>query len=520
MSGSHTSDLLILAELSGWHEASAMVRTVRIATEAYQDRDDPTPWWPLLLPTGGYTLAASSPEEHDGSTRVEVGELVLDERPPATDRWATPRLTELLDGMRLVGWRVPLWAIRRGRPLSERKPLAELTIGEVQQDEWTRVLRARDRALDWASLRAAGPTLYAGTGGLEGPEALRDKGKELLLGRHRHFEPTYLGIDTNGCHLYSATGGRPMGGYTEIRSRGRRWVPVSGTPASGQWTQDASRGLAWVGSGDVGTVTAAAAGVVDGAGDVIEDAGRVAAYLATVSGAITSAQVDAASAAATGAGRPVALWLAAGDATPLRQMLDYVTRSVRAEWYVGPTSILTFANRGRPAEDEPSTGTLRAGIDFTEAVLMDKVTSIPPRRVRVRWGRNARVMAGNDVLLDVPAAEKAALAAEYFETVTPDDPALAAACPVEQEAEADTLLSTYAAAQAEGMARLGEGWAPPSQFELPLLRLPTERVGQIVTVIDDAHPVFVSPGRRARVTVVQVDLAGEENRLVVIPENV
>ncbi|MGR0183396.1 hypothetical protein [Azospirillum aestuarii] len=515
------SDLLILAELPGWHDDSAAVRTVRLATEAYQDWDDPTPWWPLLLPAGGYTLAASSPEEAEGATRVEIGELLLDERPPATDPHGVPQLTELLDGMRLVGHRVPLWAIRRDRPLTERVPLAELTIGEVQKTEWTRVLRPRDRALDWASLRAAGPSKYAGTGGLEGPEAFRDKGKELLRGRHRHFEPTYLGVDpANGCHLFSASGGRPMGGYTEIRSRGRRWTPVSGTPASGQWTQDASRGLAWVGPGDVGTVTAAAAGVVDGAGAVIEDAGRVAAYVATISGAVTVAQVDAVSAAATGAGRPVALWLPAGDTTPLRQLLDDVTRSVRAEWYVGPTGTLTFAARGRPAEGEPSTGTLRAGIDFTEAVPMDKVTGIPPRRVRVRWGRNARVMTGSDVLLDVPADEKAALAVEYFEVVTPEDPTLAAACPVEQEEEADTLLSTHAAAQAEGVARLAEGWSPPSQFELPLLRLPTERIGQIVTVIDDAHPMFVSPGRRSRVTVVQVDLAGEENRLVVIPEGV
>ncbi|QCN98919.1 hypothetical protein D3093_26915 (plasmid) [Azospirillum argentinense] len=275
-----------------------------------------------------------------------------------------------------------------------------------------------------------------------------------------------------------------------------------------------------MGPGDLGTVTAAAAGVVDDTGTVIEDAGRVAAYVATISGAMTAAQVDAASSAATGAGRPVALWLPAGDTSALREVLDDVTRSVRAEWYVGPTGILTFATRGRPGPGEPSTATLRAGIDFTEAVPMDKVTGIPPRRVRVRWGRNARVMSGSDVLLDVPAEEKAALATEYFEAVTPENPALAAACPVEQEEEENTLLATYAAAQAEGMARLEEGWSPPSQFELPLLRLPTERIGQIVTVIDDTSPLLVSPGRRARVTVVEVDLAGESNRLVVIPEGV
>ncbi|KAA0678070.1 hypothetical protein [Roseomonas genomospecies 6] len=511
------NDLIILARQHGWHLPTAAPRVVRLATAAYQDPADPTPWWPLLRPAGGWTLAATAPGESDGATKVEVGELTLSETPPSSDRHGTPRLTALLDGMRIVGWPLELFAIRAGQPFSAAVPLAVLTVGEVERRSYSRVLRPRDRAADF-DMRAAGPASYAGTGGLEGPAALKGKGKELLIGRHRHFEPTYLGIDaTNGCHLFSVSQGLPMGGYREVRSRGRRWTEVTGTPASGQWSQDATRGLAWVGPGDVGTITCAADGVVDGSGALIETAAAVGAWLARHSGALGAAEIDAVAAAGVGAGLPVQMWLAAGDTTPLRSALDDLTRAVRANWYFGPLGLLTFALRGRPAAGSAASATLRAGIDFVQAVTEPRVTGVPARRVRLRHSHNAKVLTASEILAEVPPEERAALMAEWLDEVTPDDPAITAACPIPREVTDDTLLATASAAAVEAVGRRDDAFSPPGRYRLPMRRLPTERIGQVVRVIDPSHPVFVG-GPVARVVEVQVDLAGVDNALVVIPE--
>lgn len=509
---------IILAELDGWHGASGAVRTVRLCTAAWRDWTDPTPWWPLLLPAGGWTLAATAPGEVDGSTRVEVGELQLDERPPANDPFGTPRLTELLDGMRLVGWPVRLYAVQPGRPLSERVPLGRLTVGEVERRRYARVLRPRDRAAD-LDVRAAGPGAYAGTGGAEGEAALKDKGKELLIGRVRHFEPTYLGMD-GGAHLYSATGGRPMGGYVEVRSRGRRIAAeVTTTPAAGQWRQDAATGRLWVGPGDVGTVTCAARGVTVG-GVVAETAGAVATFLATTaSGALSAAEVDAVAAASLDAGgRKLARWFPAGDGATLRAVLDEIGRSVRADWFMTPGGILTFARRGRPPAGAVPTATLRAGVDFVQAVTRDRVDGIPPRRARLRYAQNGRTLGGNDLVEDVPAAEKSAITTEWLETVSPEDPATVAACPIDREETIETLLSDAAEAAAEALARRDEGVDAPDLYDLPMRRLPTERVGQLVRILDPGHPVFAGAGRVARIVEVAVDLAGIDHRVTALPE--
>ncbi len=507
---------IILGELHGWHKATASERVVRIATEAFQDQADPTPWWPVLRSTGGWTLAATAPGETDGATKADVGELVLDERPPKADRFGISKLTELLDGLNVVGWPLHLYALDRDEcDITRRVPLAVLTIGELERRTYSRVLRPRDRTADFDTIRAAGPGVYAGTGGAEGPPALASVGKELLIGRHRHLEPTYLGMDpANGCHLYSVSQGLPMGGYTEVRSRGRVWPEVAGVPASGRWMQDAARGLLWVGPGDVGTITCAAGGVVDQAGTVIETAGAAAAWLARHSGALTAAEIDAAALVA-GVNRPVCLWLRAGDATSLRSAMDDLTRSVRVHWYLNPMGALTFARGGRPT-DEPPSATLRAGVDFVTTVTEDRVSGIPPRTVRVRYARNDKVLSANDMVTEVSPEDRAALMAEWLEEVSPDDPALVAACPIPREEPVDTRLSTSAAAAAEAVERRNDGWDPPARHKLPLKRLPTEHIGQIVTVIDAEHPDVGAAGRLGRIAEVKVDLSGEDNAVWVI----
>lgn len=508
--------VIILGELHGWHNDTATKRVVRIATEAFQDQSDPTPWWPVLRSTGGWTLAATAPGETDAATKAEIGELVLDERPPKANRFAAPKLTGLLAGLSVVGWPLALFAIARGdRNIANRVPLAVLTIGEEERRSYSRVLRPRDRTADFATIRAAGLGVYAGTGGIEGPAALASVGKELLIGRHRHLEPTYLGTDpANGCHLYSVSQGLPMGGYSEVRSRGRIWPEVATVPASGQWKQDAGRGLLWVGPGDVGTITCAAAGVVDATGSVIETAGAAAAWLAQHSGALTAAEIDT-SALGVGAGRPVSLWLPAGEATSLRSVMDDLTRSVRINWYLNPMGLLTFAHGGRPTGAAPFT-TLRAGLDFVTTVTEDRVTGIPPRTVRIRYARNDKVMTANDMVTEVSPEDRAALMKEWLEEVSPTNPALAAACPIPREDAVDTCLSTRAAAAAEAAERRSEGWAPPTRYKLPMMRLPTERIGQLVTVIDANHPDVGAAGRPGRIVEVKVDLSGEDNAVWVV----
>lgn len=505
---------MILARLTCWHSATAATRVVRFAPppKGYRDHADPSPWWALLLPSGGWTLSAGA---DGGSTRVDVTQLVLDARPlPNSGR---VRLLDLLDGCKLPGWWVDLFEVEEGRPFADARQLARLTIDGVDRDRyrWTLRVRAQEADLD---ARAAGPGAYAGTGGLEGPASLEGKGRELLIGRHRHVAPTYLGRDpATGCHLYSVSGGRPMGGFTVVRSRGRRIVSevlAPAVPGAGQWRQDKTRGLLWVGGEDLGDVTVTAAGVTAADGHVLELPGEVASYLATTaSGVLPADRVDAAAAAALdAAGHPVQRWIAAGDDTGVRAVLDEIGTAARAAWYVGPTGALTFGAGGPPIGDP--TATLRAGKDFVGAIPVSTSEDIPPRRVKVRYAQNAAALGDGDLVEDIPDAERDDITTEYLEVVD-EDPDGGAACPIDKTLPVDTIHATRAGALALAVALRADAQTPPALYELPMSRIPRQGVGQLVTVREAGHPVFGGGGALARVQTVRVNLTDQQHSITV-----
>ncbi|GAA4247816.1 hypothetical protein [Azospirillum formosense] len=505
---------MILARLTCWHSATAARRVVLFSQppKGYRDRSDPAPWWALLLPSGGWTLSAGT---EGGGTRVDVTQLVLDARPLPNS--GAVRLAALLAGCKLPGWWVELFEVEEGRPFSEARALARLTVDGVDRERyrWTLRVRAQEADLD---ARAAGPGAYAGTGGLEGPASLEGKGRELLIGRHRHVAPTYLGRDpVNGCHLYSATGGRAMGGYTAVRSRGRRLVTevtAPAVPTAGQWRQDKTRGLLWVGGEDLGDVTAAAAGVTAADGHVIELPGEVAAYLATTaSGVLPAERVDGVAAAALdAAGHPLVIWLDAGDDTGVRVVLDEIGTATRSDWYIGPTGLLTFGPGGPPSG--VSTTTLRAGKDFVGAAPVTTSEDIPPRRVKVRYAHNAAALSDSDMVEDIPDAERDDISTEWLEVVD-EDPDGGAACPVDKTDTVETVHATRPGALALAVALRADAQNPPALYELPMSRIPRQGVGQLVTVREAGHPVFGGAGALARVQAVKVNLTDQTHSITV-----
>jgi hypothetical protein len=106
------------------------------------------------------------------------------------------------------------------------------------------------------------PTLYAGTGGLEGPANLTGQPKPVLLGRAFNVEPVYLGnVDIgDGTLATYQVHWRGVQQVDAVRMRGVAQTLVSSAPTTGQARAWVAQGLVQLGSAPDGTVRVDAQG--------------------------------------------------------------------------------------------------------------------------------------------------------------------------------------------------------------------------------------------------------------------
>lgn len=254
------------------------------------------------------------------------------------------------------------------------------------------------------------PSLYQGTGGLEGGTDLKGKPKPVALGRAYNVAPVFLGnIDLGvGALPTYQTSWRAVQAHDAVRIRGVAQTIVGGTPTVGQARDWPSAGCFQIGASPDGTVTCDVRG---DAGETYVDSipGVLRRMLSSLGPGFTAAEFDTDAWTLAEADLPGTIGFYQG-ASP-------ITAVAAAEIVLaGCGAILTGDRAGRLRLSDPlATDTvpqfdiLPAWVRDCRPVALPASFQPPPRAVEVAWGRNwspLSNMAGS-----VPAADRQRLEA-------------------------------------------------------------------------------------------------------------
>lgn len=489
---------------------------------------DPPPIYPLI---SGEMRIASSIGVGGGRGGVDIGTLGLvnplgqaavaligwDVASGAVVRLAAAMrpLNSLLAGYHIGGGEIQLMA---GAPDDDIAAMTVIFSGKMEMPGVDRAgvtLAPRDAALDLdVPVRAA---VYAGDGDMDGGADLKDKTKEVLLGRPLAIEPTYLGLVESGLPTWSLGGGDRIDAVVKVRSG---WVDMEevavGAPGAGQWRKDLSRGIFWVGGAPQYQITAEARGAVIG-GVYRELAGDLLAMTAVeLSGALPAAAVVAADVAAVNAAAPwpLGVWLPAGAQKTARALMDEIAASVGAWWRIDHLGRLRMGMITPPQAALGMT-ILRYRVDHLGVAAVTATgRDMPAKEVVLDYAENFAVGADADLDRALSPAAKS-VATNRFRSARATSPAVAAAYGVGAEILSRTSLiredADAAAAAAAFLARESLAW---STWSLSLRGLrPDIDVGDLVIVYDDA-PGF-DAGRAVWVIGVTRRLGGRRTDLIV-----
>jgi hypothetical protein len=159
-----------------------------------------------------------------------------------------------LDDLPDYGWggrRVRVWLGGKDFALSE----FGLVFDGVAEDclhgdnEITVTLRDRKSQLD----REIQPSVFAGSGGVEGGADVANRRKPIPFGICRNVPLLYLGVN-DGKHTFWV--GSNIIGVTAVRDLGIALTFTAGTPGSAQWTVDLDTGILTLGGSFIGPICA------------------------------------------------------------------------------------------------------------------------------------------------------------------------------------------------------------------------------------------------------------------------
>ncbi|MGF7175843.1 hypothetical protein [Azospirillum doebereinerae] len=491
-----------LIDLLCYHKPSGHVHRWHLATfPGYQSGPADTPasvtWLPLVTAGADASVLIGSLGAADGQAELRIGDLVLRNertRLPAarwanvldvtTGTWLRVELDERPLNILLTDYvlqsitereieadaplatAVTIWSARAGLPKPKRTEIA-VPIHDFRLDFDTPVQVAR----------------YAGTGGLEGPEELKDVLKEVPLGHCPMARPTYLGI-VGGYHRWSVGGGQPVQDVPRGWSSGVAVLKQAGaTPSTNAYyTVDLATGILTT------TVKYADFRVeVLGrrfAGVYQHRIGALIGALATSAGLVTA--VD--SAGMDEAPRTVGMFLAAGDGASHASVYAKLVGSVpRGGWYLGTAGQLVVTRVPHPDAATPLRRYSTAAGTTTGLVHIEGQHSPPAKQVVLRYAHNPS--PGNTVADDAlpNLADVTRWKQEWREAASATDAGIVAAYGnAAKVATVETALTLEADAQAELPGWVAELASPPSLYELPALDgAPGLWIGDTVTVEDD-----------------------------------
>lgn len=498
---------IILAEVTAHDPATATDRVERVGSVAYNHPTAPGHYWDAFA-AGAVPSFIRREIFKDGATfgagTNDFGELRLNN----------------LDGR--YDWLADAWT--DGRPVrvligddaDAYDTFAEVFVGvvaAVEVDIAEVVIRIHDtfsEALD----QPLSDDVFAGTGGVEGADTLKDQAVAVLAGRAFNV-PLDLTDAALGVCVVCDTG--PVV-FEQVRVRGDDITPgvaqaslaalLSTAPASGvyDWYPGSASERAAVrfGSALDGQVTA---DVMTGATAADRTAAQVAALLGARAGIVFNADdlaaLDVANSAEVGG------WWRGTDR--IRQALDAVAATVGAGYWqdrTGEWRIQRIEAPGTPVAvfaslslDRP--GALNEGdIRTIKPLFTGRAEGgLQPWEVTLRFARNYSVQ-GKDSLADSAgtAEEKDRYATEWLEASTGEDAAVRAAHPLSVPMQADTLFAHRADAEAETHRRQ-DLYADRRRFLAGVTMTPvlTNLVDLGVTVTVEHPRLGLSAGRNVRV---------------------
>ncbi len=237
---------------------------------------------------------------------------------------------------------------------------------------------------------------FAGTGGLEGGDDLKDKPKPQSYGVVRNGEPVFLGF-IGECMAWMINDGAVAAYDASVHRLYDRGVPLtydaSNPPPAGKWTLDAANGALLFSGSVVGPVTADWKGDATGSGYVATVAGIVRRLVTVRGGLADPADLDADSFAALDTAQPGACGLYIREGGNLREIVDQLVSGL------GCFTDFTRAGLFRVAQFAAPSGS--AVLELTENELLEaparEAAAMPAWRQTLGYQRCWRVQSDGEL---------------------------------------------------------------------------------------------------------------------------
>lgn len=439
---------MIAIELTAALDAAGTAQTFYVADHRFITRPTGTPastaFDPIVLDPGRIGRHAYSDGRTGGATRLETGEIVLVNVDGALDGW----LNYSFDGRPVV--------IRDGNSLDYPAGYTALMTGTAEGIEaGTSTLIIRLRDAQWRLDLPLAQTCYAGSNvlpaGLEGQaQDIKGQRKPRVYGKVFNVSPPFVNtsrliFETGICNSVDAVYDRGV-----ALAAGAAYVSQAdmetNAPAAGQYRAWPAGGYARLGSTPTGQVTAdLTQGAAAGNRTVAQIIRQIALDIGLAAGEISAADVAALDAANSAV---VGIWIQ--DETTALQAMDTVAASIGAWFGFDRSGVLRMGQLTAPA------GVPAATLNDYDVLQLERRPArdigLPTWRITVGHSRNYTPQP-SDLAGSVTADRRVWLAAELrYEQAS--DAAIKTQWRLADEAQADGLLTTAAAASAEAARRL------------------------------------------------------------------
>lgn len=336
------------------------------------------------------------------------------------------------------------------------------------------------------------PSIYAGTGGLEGGDDLKGKAKPVCLGEVKNIAPPL--VDAAGL-VYQVNDGA-ISDVPAAYDRGIALSKVAAPPGAGEYSVDTTLGTITLGATPAGTVTCNVLGDASLSGYIDRTADIILRILVARAG-LTSSEIDPASIGRLNADAPAEVGIWAGTepvacATVVDELLANVGAFGGFSRFGAFTVALLAAPGGTPADTYTAADILG---DITREPLPAPVEPVA-WRARVGWQRNYTVQ--DDLAAAVTDAQRS-FAAQFLRVAATEDSAIQSRRLLARDyGPGPGLYADEADAEAEA-DRLFALWSVPrAQLRVPLpARAMVRDLGEAVHLRVARHGL--SAGRPARV---------------------
>jgi hypothetical protein len=445
-----------------------------------------------------------------GMAEMSEGAIVVGNRGTQSSfKW-----TYLAD-LNWVGRQAAVYVGPRGGRQAQFARVAQLITRQVQWDRSSLSLIVDDHGFLFD--RQVQPTLYAGTGGLEGDDSIKGRPKPLLFGRVPRFEPVVVDGPNR---IYQLNDGS-MQAVDFVQDKG---IALSfnanvaditaSVPPAGTYNTSLATGYIRLGSTPIGTVTCAARGHAGSTYGYVDTAAGLVKLLGVVfAGLADPGELDGAAFAVLAAYTAVVGHYTGTEPATIRDVVNAVLSSTASWAWLRPDKVLTVGRLTDPDTTTPEFTLDSAADQIRISPWEIQPWEVPVWRVRVGFKRYWRVMSDSDLAGAVPEETRRDYAEEYRYVTAKDDATLA---DTPDAADITILTQLYAEADAQALAdaQLALRKVPRRHFKFaPRIGLIQRGIGSVFELADDHLPT--TPKRWVVVGVVnEAETDGNEDQIV------